>query len=737
MKELILCASLLATTVIVKAQETKQEKDTIMPVQLDEVVVKSQTLFPYKKIHKKAASHIYISSNDLKKFNYTDVSRVIAGKTGIHHVEEDGWGLRPNIIIRGAAGYRSNKVNLMEDGVLIAPAPYASPAAYYFPSIGRMSGVEILKGSGQVQYGPNTIGGTFNMLSTQVPNKFKFNLNTSYGSFESYKIHASAGDRIGKFGYMVEYFSNNSKGFKELPNGKDTGFDIADGVVKLLYDNSKSIIPNKLQVKLQFSGETSNETYMGLTREDFKNNAYQRYLASELDQMVNNHRQLIVSYQVKPLEKLNLSLDVYRNDFARNWYKVHNVKAGGDKVGLTKALGKGTNSNEVKALRGEYIGDNTVYVRNNNRVYRSQGIQLNGEYDLLKNGKLMFGSRYHTDDQDRIQSDDQYESTKFGLSLKSKGKKGTQSNRYDLARAWASYAQYQHDFGKIVATLGVRYENIGMERDDYGKKDPERKRNADFKHRKNSMNVLIPGASLLYKISDQANVFASVHKGFSPSGFKENQKEEESMNYELGARINSNFISAELIGYMNNYSNMLGEDSNAIGGKSGTGDLFNAGEVIIKGVEAQVKYIINGKSSNLRFPIGLSYTLFMSEFKRDFKSTLYRGHNVKKGDALPYTPEHQANVEVGAEIGKFAFNAIYKYRGDFRNKPGQGKIEEKHLIPAVGILDLSASYQFNNNFRGFVTAQNALNEIYLANLTPAGLRPGLSRFISLGVNIRL
>ena len=89
-------------------------------------------------------SGYFITNQDIRDQNYTNVNRVFAKVPGVYAREEDGSGLFPNISIRGVDGTRNEKITVMEDGILQAPAPYASPSAYYSPNIARMAGFEIL-----------------------------------------------------------------------------------------------------------------------------------------------------------------------------------------------------------------------------------------------------------------------------------------------------------------------------------------------------------------------------------------------------------------------------------------------------------------------------------------------------------------------------------------------------------------------------------------------------------------
>ena len=148
-----------------------------------------------------AGSGTVLSEEDLNKIVDTDIHKILSAVPCLYFRTEDGYGLRPNISIRGTSIDRSAKVTLMEDWVLIAPAPYTSASAYYFPTSGRINSVEVLKGPSSISAGPSTIGVAINLISTPIPEMTSGKLVQEFGENGMMRTHANYGVNSGDFAF--------------------------------------------------------------------------------------------------------------------------------------------------------------------------------------------------------------------------------------------------------------------------------------------------------------------------------------------------------------------------------------------------------------------------------------------------------------------------------------------------------------------------------------------------------
>ena len=722
-------ALLFFTILFGNAQEQPKEKVKDSIQALDEVILVSDVIFGSKFVAKnRTGSAYYISPQELKKFSYTDINRVLRAVPGVTFYEEDGFGLRPNISLRGTSPERSAKISLMEDGVLIAPAPYSSPSAYYFPSVARMQAVEILKGSSQVQYGPFTTGGAINMVSTQIPDSFSGQVRASYGSFNTSQLHARFGDSKETIGYMVEYLNYNSDGFKNLPDNSNTGFDINEVVAKFRVNSKADAkLQQSLETKFQYNDEVSNETYLGLTENDFSNSPYSRYASSQEDQMTAEHIQLMLTHQLNFSKRLRVTTKGYYNKFKRNWYKLDDVIFNGDKQKIATVVANPNDfASHMDIIRGTVNSENdALLLKANNRVYISKGLQTKFDYHWYGENTfhdLEIGARYHYDEEDRFQWEDGYNIIDGNMTLTSLGERGAQGNRISSATAFAAYAMYKLKYNKLTVTPGLRYENIILERENFGSDNPTRSSN-DVSIRENSVDILIPGVGFNYAFRNDLSVFGGVHKGFSPPTNEPGQKAEESINYELGSRFAIGKLTGEIVGFYNYYSNLLGSDLAATGG-TGSLDQFNAGEVAVSGIELLLNYDLLSKNEKFSLPLTFGYTFTNTEFLNSFGSDDDLWGTVTEGDELPYIPKHQFNAMISLEHSNFELNLSTRYNGEFRTMAGSGDIASDELVPSNFIVDFSGKYHFSKNLSLTAGIINLLDETYAVSRVPAGLRPG-------------
>ena len=690
---------------------------------LDEVIIRSNTILGNKFVAKnRTGAAYYLSTDDLAKFNYTDINRALNKISGINFYEEDGFGLRPNISIRGTSPERSSKIAVMEDGVLISPAPYSASSAYYFPSIARMQAVEVLKGSSQIQYGPYTTGGAINFVSTEIPENLSGKITTSFGSFNTGQAHLTLGDSFNNFGYMIEYLNFNSDGFKSLGNELNTGFDINEITSKIRFKSSeKAKIKQSTELKFHSYDEISNETYLGLTENDFEKDPYLRYPGSEKDKMDAEHIQFLLTHELSFTDKFKITTNAYHNGFKRNWYKLDDVVFENNSQKISKVISDPENfSGHISILKGLLDSENSLKVKANNREYVSKGVQTKIDYHWYgKNNSfndLEIGFRVHYDEEDRFQWEDKYNITNGSMSLNTYGDKGSQGNRISSANSFASYLMYKYKIKDFTITPGIRYESIKLERNDYGKSNPTRDLN-DVSFRKNEVSVIIPGIGVNYTLNNKLSIFGGIHKGYSPPGSSVGQKAEESVNLELGARFSINKLNAEIIAYQNDYSNLLGNDLAATGG-FGELDPFNAGKALVNGLELLLTSEII-ESNKISIPFSFSYTLTNAKFLTDFGSTQDIWGEVSNGDRIPYIPQHQLNSNIGFKTNKFEINLNGNYNGKF-STIADGSIE----IPSYFIFDISFKYKVKPGITFTSKAINLFDENYSVSRAPAGLRPG-------------
>lgn len=707
------------------------EKDQVTPIIEAETALEEVIITGGKDaIQTLPGSAHFISPEDLETFQYTDIQQIVANAPGVYTRSEDGYGLRPNIGIRGVTSERSQKVALMEDGILIAPAAYSAPSAYYFPNAARMHAIEVFKGPVGIKYGPHTIGGAINMVSTPIPLEAEGMVNVLYGTDNYHKLHATYGATGEKLSYVVEALRLGADGFKHFDstvNSDDTGFIRNDIRVKFAYELNDQ---HTFKAKIGFADEDSDETYTGLTLADFKADSNRRYFATQKDRMLWKHRQLSLSHIYQHSDDTVLTTRVYRHEFDRAWNKLDNNENW--LFSLKSIL-----DNPTGAIQRQYYliltgqreateANQLLKVTNNAREYYSQGIQFTFSHDWFVGDwehSLQSGVRVHQDGVDRNHTAQLYAVEETAPSsgqyrMVESGAKFDDLINEASTTAVSIFISDEIDYQNFSFTTGIRFEHI----------DGELEQGGTVK--KSDQKAVLLSLGGFYQWTDSLGVLAGVYQGFSPAAPGSKADPEEGVNFEYGLRYQADTYNVELIGFFNQYDQQIFRCRQSdVSCK--VGEDFNSGSAETSGFEftASSEFEL---SNGFLVPLKLVYTFTESIFTESFNAPNSQLGNVQKGDRLPYLPEQSLRAEAGLESGVWRMNLALNYVSEMRDSASHEPLSEVISTEALTTFDFAANYQVNTQLDLSLKVDNITDEEAIVSYRPFGARPNKPRSVIAG-----
>jgi Fe(3+) dicitrate transport protein len=672
------------------------------------------------------SAHV-ISKKQLERFEYDDPHAILVQTPGVYLRGEDGVGLRPNVGLRGTNPDRSKKVTLLEDGVLFGPAPYSAPAAYYFPMMTRMTQVRVIKGPGAIAYGPQTVGGAIDLITRPIPTNTAGALDVAFGEYGYNKVHGHFGSSNEQTGFLVEGLRLSNEGFKELPNGADTGSTRNEWMAKFSYAfDPSSEVRNELGLKLSYSDEVSNETYLGLSDRDFRENPLRRYAASALDRMKNHRTSLVLTHELET-GPLKLTTHVYRHDFARIWRKINHIGS----TSLLEVLSKPDDpilNTSYSILKGEIdtaTGSEVLFVGPNDRTFVSQGVQstldLRGATGPLAH-RAQLGVRLHNDEIIRRHSESGFRMTAGRLVPDGEPTRVTEANTARTI-AVALDALDAITWQRLSVTPGVRVEILSSRLVD-DKDGGELGRN---------VVAVMPGLGIYSGLTDELGLLLGVHRGFSPppAGAQKPIEPEYSVNYEVGARYTVGPARAEAIAFYNDYSNLTNTCTEASGcSVENLDEQFDAGKARIYGLEVYLGHEL--RAGVLQVPFFAAYTYTQAEFARSFQSDDPIFGDVRAGDEIPYVPEHQLALSAGVDSPIAGGAVAVNYVSAMREVPGSGPVSSALATDDQVWIDLEAHLRPIDFLTIYAQLRNAFDSHDIVSHRPYGARPNAPRWLQVG-----
>jgi len=646
-------------------------------------------------------------------------SEALRKVSGLNLRDEEGFGLRPNVGIRGLNPTRSSKVLLLEDGIPVTYAPYGDNASYYHPPIERFERIEVLKGSGQIAYGPVTVGGVVNYVTADPPEKPSGSATLAAGNRGYFNGHLSYGGTWRGTGLQIDYLRKQGKGARENVH---SGLD--DVLLKVTRDLGSS---QTLTLRANYYGEDSQVTYSGLTEDEWR--ADPRQNPFENDRFEGDRYGASATHGLRLSDGVQLTTNLYASSFRRDWWRQSSNSS------------QRPNDRSDPSCGGMQNLDTTCGNEGRLRKYFLWGVEPRARVHHRLFGiasETDLGVRAHFEEQERRQVNGDTPAARTGRVVENNQRKN---------EAYSGFLQNRFLLGRWTVTPGVRAERIFYER-------TNRLANAGAGvSGRSALTQVVPGIGVSYRAGAGTTLFTGAHRGFSPprtediidnsTGGDVDLDSELSWNYELGAR--GRFAPGlEIDGtlFAMDYENQVVPASLA-GGAGAT--LTNAGATLHEGLELSARLSTAPLLRSLHDVfLRISYTwLPVAEFRGERTSAVPGSAGVRvTGNRLPYAPEHLLTASVGyrhpsgLEAVVEAAHVGEQFADD-RNTREPSPDGQRGLIADHTLWDATVNYEMDTlRSAFFVTVKNLFDRTVIVDRS-RGILPSSPRLVQAGVKVRL
>ncbi|HYC39314.1 MAG TPA: TonB-dependent receptor [Chitinophagaceae bacterium] len=643
-----------------------------------------------------------------------NMRQVLAKVPGIHVWESDPSGIQIGIAARGLSPNRSWEFNVRQNGYDIAADPFGYPEAYYNPQLQAVQRIEVVRGHGSLQYGPQ-FGGLVNYIlrnGSEINLPFEFETQQTIGSNGLFNSYNALGGERKNFHYYTFFDHRNGNGWRE--NSRyytNSGF--ATFTYKLHPRLSLSVEIMRYQMRSQQPG--------GATDSMLYANARKSLRSRNWFDITWTTPALILNYRLSEKAKWNTKLFATLGD--RN------------SVGFLQSI---TVKDSINASTLNY-NSREVLIDN----YRNYGMESRLLFEYAKH-TFSGGIRLYT-----------------GTTHRRSGR-GTTGTDYDFtvtggfqrdidfdSRNAAVFAENIFRLTKkLIIVPGIRWEWLegaasGINNTINGV--PQYLQNV-----RRSRGFLLMGAGAEFHIGN-TEVYANFTQAYRPIQFANLQappttdvvdpylEDAKGYNADLGYRGKlKDYLQFDLSGYYLNYDNRIGTVT-----VNGVRLITNVGGSISRGIEAYVEFNparAFGRSRKADLIVFGSYAYTLAKYDSDHKDAATKGKRVENA------PEHIFRGGISAGYKSALVTLQLSYVGetfsDANNTLSPAANGNVGLIPSYTLTDLTASYKLTKMVNLKAGINNLFDVRYFTRRAGGYPGPGAlagdgrTVFLSVGARIR-